>query len=98
MGQAIQGIPRDKIVIGTKISPDNVAPEVLPRHCEASLERLGTDYIDLYMVHWPTSSAAVEGAFGTLRKLQEQGKIRYIGIRIGGIEEDEDRASFAAVS
>jgi aryl-alcohol dehydrogenase-like predicted oxidoreductase len=39
LGQAIRGIPRDKIVIGTKISPSNTAPETLVRHCEASLVR-----------------------------------------------------------
>jgi len=80
LGLALQGIPRDKIVIGTKISPENAGPEVLPRHCEASLKRLSTDYIDLYMVHWPIPSAAVDGAFAALRRLQEQGKIRYIGV------------------
>ena len=43
LGQAIRGIPRDKIVIGTKISPSNTDPVTAPGHCEASLKRLGTD-------------------------------------------------------
>jgi myo-inositol catabolism protein IolS len=93
LGRAIRGIPRDKIVIGTKVSPSNTAPETLPRHCEASLKRLGTEYIDLYMVHWPITLHAVshfaeeaialpsvEQAFEALRKLREQGKVRYIGV------------------
>jgi aryl-alcohol dehydrogenase-like predicted oxidoreductase len=80
LGQAIQGIPRDKIVIGTKLHPSIVAPELVLSHCEDSLNRLDTDYIDLYMIHWPMSSDAVEGAFTALRKLREQGKIRYIGV------------------
>jgi len=93
LGEAIQGIPRDKLIIGTKISPSNTNPKVLMEHCEASLKRLKTDYIDLYMVHWPITLKAIahftdqkvkcpsiEDAFVTLRKLKEQGKIRYIGI------------------
>ena len=93
LGRAVQGIPRDKIVIGTKISPSNTAADILIEHCEASLRRLGTDYIDLYMVHWPITARAsnhftaeavtlpsVEQAFGALRKLQEQGKVRFIGV------------------
>jgi aryl-alcohol dehydrogenase-like predicted oxidoreductase len=93
LGQAIRGVPRDKIVIGTKISPSNTGPEVLPQHCEGSLKRLGTDYLDLYMVHWPITPHAighfteepipcpsVEEAMQSLRKLQEEGKIRYIGV------------------
>jgi myo-inositol catabolism protein IolS len=93
LGRAIKGIPRDKIVIGTKISPSNTAPETLARHCEASLERLGTDYIDLYMVHWPITPQAarhfndeavalpsVEQAFEALGTLQRQGKVRYVGV------------------
>ena len=93
LGQAIRGIPRDKIILGTKVSPNNMAPDVLPRHCEASLKRLGTDYIDLYMVHWPISPRSirhfteepipcpsVQEAMQSLRKLQEEGKIRHIGV------------------
>ena len=93
LGRAIREIPRDKIVIGTKISPSNTAPETLARHCEASLQRLGTDYIDLYMVHWPITPHAarhfadetivlpsVEEAFEALSVLQRQGKVRYLGV------------------
>ena len=93
LGLAIQGVPRDKMVIGTKISPSNTRPDVLAAHCEQSLKRLGTDYIDLYMVHWPITPKAiahftdekiaapsVEEAFATLRKLKKEGKIRYIGV------------------
>src|SRR5262245_1605212 len=53
LGEAIRNLPRAKLVIGTKVSPANVAPGILETHCEASLKRLRTDYIDLYMVHWP---------------------------------------------
>lgn len=93
LGLAIHGIPRDQILIGTKISPSNVQPKTLVEHCEASLKRLKTDYIDIYMVHWPITAhsilhftseniptPSVPDAFATLQKLKKEGKILHIGV------------------
>jgi aryl-alcohol dehydrogenase-like predicted oxidoreductase len=83
LGRALRDLPRDRVVIGTKVSPAHVQPAVLPRRCEASLRRLATDTIDLYMVHWPitlpsirhfdagaTVCPAVDDAFATLLRLR----------------------------
>jgi myo-inositol catabolism protein IolS len=102
LGIALKG-RRDRAVIGTKISPSNTQPALLREHCEASLKRLQTDYIDLYMLHWainPVSIAhytgnkedakdapPVQDIFDTLRSLQKEGKIRYIGISNHGVEQ-----------
>jgi myo-inositol catabolism protein IolS len=96
LGEAIKGIPRDRLIIGSKISPSNTYPGKLEKHCEASLKRLNTDYIDIYMVHWPIHPHSIRhftkdesviaappvaaDAFGALVKLREQGKIRHIGV------------------
>jgi aryl-alcohol dehydrogenase-like predicted oxidoreductase len=96
LGQAVKGLPREKLVIGTKVSPPNCYAKMLPQHCEASLRRLGLDHVDLYMIHWPihphsirhftkdeaiiNNPPTVEEAFGALARLNEQGKIRYIGV------------------
>jgi len=96
LGKALQDIPRDRVVIGTKVSPSNCYARTLPTHCEASLRRLGLDYIDVYMIHWPihphsirhfTNDEAVirnpptvQEAFAALATLRHQGKIRYIGV------------------
>ncbi len=96
LGIAIRGIQRDKIVIGSKISPSHCYPQLLEQHCDASLKRLGTDYLDLYMIHWPihphsikhfTNDESVishppllEEALGTMEMLKQKGKIREIGI------------------
>jgi aryl-alcohol dehydrogenase-like predicted oxidoreductase len=93
LGLALRGLPRDRVIVGTKISPSNTAPATLVAHCEASLRRLGTDYIDLYMVHWPITAhsakhfspdagrlPSVPEAFAALDRLRRAGKIRHIGV------------------
>jgi aryl-alcohol dehydrogenase-like predicted oxidoreductase len=109
LGKALKGIPRDKVIIGSKISPANTRPHALVAHCEASLGRLQTDYIDLYMVHWPItphsirhfSSAggpapSVLAAFDTLMRLQEAGKIRHIGVSNFGRDKLDEALSTGA--
>jgi aryl-alcohol dehydrogenase-like predicted oxidoreductase len=50
------------------------------RECEDSLRRLQTDVIDLYQIHWPEPDEDIEEGWGTLARLQEEGKVRYIGV------------------
>ena len=78
---------RDQAIIGTKISPSNTEPSVLRDHCEASLRRLQTDYIDLYMVHWPITTHPVAGSFAVLQDLKAEGKIRAIGVSNFGVQQ-----------
>lgn len=100
LGLALEGIPREHVIIGTKISPSNTRPDKLKKHCDASLRRLCTDYVDLYMVHWPitphsirhfTAEAVVipgmQEVFDTLMQLKAAGKVRYIGVSNFGVEK-----------
>jgi aryl-alcohol dehydrogenase-like predicted oxidoreductase len=50
------------------------------KECEDSLRRLGTDYIDLYQIHWPDITTPMEETMGAVAKLIEQGKVRYAGV------------------
>ena len=102
LGQALKG-RRQQAIIGSKINPSNTAPETLRRHCEASLARLATDYLDIYMVHWPihphsvrhftddeaiiAHPLSVQDAFATLKTLQEEGKIRHVGVSNFGVQQ-----------
>lgn len=54
--------------------------ESIIRECEDSLKRLGTDYIDLYQIHWPESTTPAEESFEAVSRLIEQGKVRYAGV------------------
>ncbi len=79
LGKAL-GARRAEAVIGSKILPQNCSREGVREHCEASLRRLGTDYLDLYMVHWPIREHPVAEAFEALTALQQAGEIRAIGV------------------
>jgi len=54
--------------------------ESIIKECEDSLTRLGTDYIDLYQIHWPDSTTAIEESMEAVSRLIEQGKVRYAGV------------------
>jgi len=60
--------------------------ESIIRECEESLERLGTDYIDLYQIHWPDSTTPVEGSMEAVIRLMEQGKVRAAGVSNYSVE------------
>ncbi|UUZ96557.1 aldo/keto reductase [Paenibacillus sp. P25] len=90
IGKALKG-DRDKAVIATKFGlvwdeqrniTRNGTYDSILREAEASLRRLGTDYIDLYQMHWPDTdaNAPVEETMRALEKLLQDGKIRYIGV------------------
>ncbi|GAA4165823.1 aldo/keto reductase [Chryseobacterium ginsenosidimutans] len=48
--------------------------------CEQSLKRLGTDFIDLYQIHWPDSTTPIDETFEAVLRLIEQGKVRFAGV------------------
>lgn len=79
VGAAIKGI-RSRVFLATKVRPANFRRKDLIRSAEASLDRLGTDYIDLYQLHWPNMLVPIEETMGALEQLLENGKIRFIGV------------------
>jgi aryl-alcohol dehydrogenase-like predicted oxidoreductase len=64
-------------------------PEYLRRACEASLRRLGTDRIDLYQLHRPDERVPYAESVGALKELQDEGKIRWIGLSNANVEQIE---------
>ena len=82
LGRAIgeTGKNREALFITTKVSPEHLAPELIRKSCEASLRRLGMDYIDLYLIHWPRIGMKLEDAFQALNALVRSGKVRHLGV------------------
>jgi aryl-alcohol dehydrogenase-like predicted oxidoreductase len=78
---------RHEVVIGSKFGMGEADAALVRQKCEDSLRRLETDYIDIYMVHWPIPEGPVEEVFATLIDLKSEGKIRSIGVSNFGVEQ-----------
>jgi len=78
VGEAIAG-RRDEVFLVSKVLPENASKRGTAAACEASLKRLGTDRIDLYLLHWRGSVPFAE-TLEALAKLQAAGKIRHFGV------------------
>ena len=72
------GLPRGDIFLTSKVWWENLGR--IREHCEASLERLGTDYLDLYLIHWPSPDLDVPRAMHDLVRLKEDGLARAVGV------------------
>lgn len=92
VGRAIAG-KRDKVILATKFgnnrTPEgateiNGRPEHVIEACDASLQRLGTDHIDLYFQHRVDPDTPIEDTVGAMSRLVEQGKVRYLGLSEAG--------------
>jgi aryl-alcohol dehydrogenase-like predicted oxidoreductase len=97
IAEALHPYP-DGLVIATKGGllrtgpgrwPSDARPEHLREACEASLRRLKLDRIDLYQLHSPDSKVPFEDSVGALKELQDEGKIRHIGMSNVSVEELE---------
>ena len=71
---------REDLFITTKVSPEHLQYNDVLKACERSLHRLGMDYIDLYLIHWPDPSLKLEETFSALNKLVRDGKVRDLGV------------------
>lgn len=78
VGEAIRGI-RDRVFVVSKVYPWNAGGSNMAAACEASLRRLGTDHLDLYLLHW-RGNYSLQETVTAMEKLVEQGKIRHWGV------------------
>ena len=80
-------LPQGEFAFKSKDNQDNpidiykyAGKESVIKECEDSLRRLGTDYIDLYQIHWPDATTPLSETFEAVERLIEQGKVRYAGV------------------
>lgn len=107
IGQAIQG-RRDKVVIATKGGLQRVGkgqahdarPETLLRECDESLQRLQTEFIDLYYLHAPDPKVPPAESAGAIQQMIDSGKVRYAGasnLKISQLDEFRAACQITAV-
>lgn len=90
VGKAIEGsgVPREELFLCSKVWTTTIekGEEAIRARLDQTLADLKTDYIDLYLIHWPVPGKHV-AAYKTLEKLQKEGKIRNIGISNYAVED-----------
>ena len=81
VGKAIieSGVPREEIFLTTKVWNNDQGYQSTFRAFEESLEKLQTNYIDLYLIHWPKGELSIE-TWKAMEELYEKGRIRAIGV------------------
>ena len=89
IGRVIAG-QRDRVFLVSKVWPNHVRGNGIARACEASLGRLGTDHLDLYLLHWPTRDAELSSIVGAFESLRAAGQIHAWGVSNFKVSDMED--------
>lgn len=89
VGEAARRIGRDKVKIISKVFKPSMAHDKMVKACEDSLSRLGTDYLDVYFLHYPIpeEEVSIQERMETMTELKKAGKIRAIGLSNFSLEE-----------
>jgi diketogulonate reductase-like aldo/keto reductase len=89
IGHVIAG-QRDRVFLVSKVLPNHATGNGIARACEASLARLGTDHLDLYLLHWRGGVTDLSGVVTAFESLRAAGKIRAWGVSKFNVSDMED--------
>ena len=80
LGKAMKGRNREDIFVISKVWKEHLHHDEVLRAAEGSLKRLGTSYIDLYLIHWPNPAVPLKETLSAMETLVEQGLVKEIGV------------------
>ena len=80
IGDVLADYDREDLFLTSKVLPKNLDYESVIASCEASLERLGTDYLDLYLIHWPNPAISLRETMNAMATLHDRGLVRNVGV------------------
>lgn len=81
LGKAVEGLPRQKLLIATKVSGENQGYAGVKHAIDGSLKRLSMDYVDLYLLHrFPSPGLSIVDTMKAMNELMDQGVIKNIGV------------------
>ena len=80
IGEVLADHDREDVFLTSKVLPSNLHYDDVFESLEASLEKLGTSYLDLYLVHWPNPAISLRETFDALERAHEEGLIRNVGV------------------
>ena len=96
-GMSDSGVGREDIFLVTKLSTGNFTREKVLSSTRESLKKLGTDYADLLLMHWPNPSVPLEETLGAMAELQEAGSVKHIGVSNFPASMVEEATEYAEV-
>lgn len=80
IGEVLQGYDRDRLFLTSKVVPSNLHYDDVLRSVDQSLDKLGTNYLDLYLVHWPNPAVSLRETLLAFTKLYKSGRVKNIGV------------------
>jgi diketogulonate reductase-like aldo/keto reductase len=80
IGDALVDYDRDDYFLTSKVLPSNLNYDSVIEACEASLDRLGVDSLDLYLIHWPNPAISVRETLSAMGALHDRGLVRNVGV------------------
>lgn len=80
IGEVLKNYEREELFITSKVLPSNLNYESVIKACERSLDKLGTDYLDLYLIHWPNPAISLRETLQAMKYLSDQGMVKNIGV------------------
>jgi len=98
VGKAVRnsGIPREEVFVTTKVWNSDQGYESTLKAFDSSLRKMGLEYIDLYLIHWPVKGKYIE-TWKALEEIYQQGKVRAIGVSNFNIHHLEDLAKHSSL-
>lgn len=94
VGRAIGGFDRKSLFITSKVSPEHLSYDDLLASAKGSLQRLNTDYIDLYLIHAPNSDIPIQETMKAMDSLVEQKLIRCMGVSNFSVEQIKEAQKY----
>jgi 2,5-diketo-D-gluconate reductase B len=79
-GIAAAEVDREEVFVTTKLSQEGLREDQVRRQCEASLRALGSEYVDLLLIHWPNDAVPLGETLGQMQRLRDEGKARNLGV------------------
>lgn len=80
IGDVLNEYDREELFLTSKVLPSNLGYESVIDACEDSLDRLGTEYLDLYLIHWPNPAISLRETLQAMAQLHDEGRVRNVGV------------------